>query len=180
MVAVMPKLIYSMNVSLDGYMEDETGRFGWSRPDPEVHRFVNAEHRAAGGEIYGARMWETMQYWATAQGDDVTNEFAEVWQAVPKYVASRSLAEVEHGATLLRDPAAEVAALKEQDGGPLYVSGGELAAALIDLVDEIDAYVYPVIVAGGKPAWKVPLALSLIDSRTFPSGVVFSRYDVKR
>src|SRR4051794_40066217 len=96
----MRKLVYSMNVSLDGYMEDETGRFDWSRPDEEVHRFVNTEHRSAGGHIYGHRMWETMQYWATAEGDPVTNEFAEVWRAMPKYVASRTLTAVEHGATL--------------------------------------------------------------------------------
>jgi dihydrofolate reductase len=184
MVAVMPKLIYSMNVSLDGYMEDATGRFDWSVPDAEVHHFVNDEHRGAGAHVYGARMWETMKYWATADRDPAaspeTVDFAHIWQAMPKYVASRSLSEVGHGATLVRDAAAEIERLKAGDGGPVYVSGGELAAAVIDQVDEIDVYAYPAIVTRGKPAWRVPLALALIDSRTFASGVVFSRYDVKR
>jgi dihydrofolate reductase len=178
----MRKLVYSMNVSLDGYMEDGTGRFGWARPDDEVHRFVNDEHRAAGGHVYGRRMWETMQYWATDDPawDDTAADFARVWVAIPKYVVSRTLDRVEHGATLLRDPEAEVAKLKEQDGGPLYVSGAEAAARLAGLVDEIDVYAYPVIVTEGKPAWTVPQKLALIDSRTFSSGVVYSRYDVTR
>ena len=178
----MRKLVFSMNVSLDGYMEDTTGRFGWSVPDDEVHRFVNEEHRAAGGAVYGRRMWETMRYWGTddPSRDEASAEFARVWAAVPKYVVSRTLDHVEHGATLLRDPEADVARLKEQDGGPLYVSGAETAARLAGLLDELDVYAYPVIVAGGKPAWTVPMKLELIDSRTFASGVVYSRYDVTR
>jgi dihydrofolate reductase len=180
----MPKLVYSMNVSLDGYMEDADGRFDWAVPDDEVHRFVNEEHRTAGGHLYGRRMWETMQYWATADQDPaataVTVDFARIWQATPKYVVSRTLESVEHGATLLRDPATEVARLKQEGDGPLYVGGAGLAAELMDLVDEIDVYAYPAIVAGGKPAWTVPVRLALIDSRTFASGVVFSRYDVTR
>ncbi len=121
-----------------------------------------------------------MRYWGTddPSRDEASAEFARVWAAVPKYVVSRTLDRVEHGATLLRDPEADVARLKEQDGGPLYVSGAETAARLAGLLDEIDVYAYPVIVAGGKPAWTVPMKLELIDSRTFASGVVYSRYDV--
>jgi dihydrofolate reductase len=179
MVAVMRKLVYSMNVSLDGYMEDEDGRFDWSEPDPEVHRFINAEHREAGGHIYGRGMWGTMKGWATLEGDEVTNEFAAIWRAMPKYVVSSTLAEAP-GATLLREPEADIARLKEQDGGPLYIGGAETAARLAHLVDEVDVYAFPVVVAGGKPAWTVPMRLALLESRTFPSGVVFSRYDVVR
>jgi dihydrofolate reductase len=126
-------------------------------------------------------MWEMMTYWAAddPDRDAVSADFAEVWRAVPKYVVSTTLTEVE-GATLLRDPEADVARLKEQDGGPLYVSGGETAARLAGLIDEIRVLAFPVIVAGGKPAWTVPMRLALLESRTFASGVVYSRYDVLR
>ena len=178
----MRRLVFSMNVSLDGYMEDATGNFGWSKPDDEVHQFVNDEQRAAGGGIYGRRMWDTMKYWATAdtqpEATPVAVDFARIWQAMPKWVASRTLDHVEHGAELLRDPAAEVPRLKEQDGGPLYVGGAGIAGDLMrqGLVDELHAFAFPVVVGGGKPAWTTPARLELIDSRTFASGVVHSRY----
>ncbi len=177
----MRKLVFSMNVSLDGYMEDASGRFDWSVPDAEVHAHINDEHRTAGGYVFGRRMWEMMVYWGTEDParDAVSADFAQVWRAVPKYVVSSTLTDVE-GATLLGDPEADVARLKEQDGGPLYVGGAETAARLAPLIDEIDLYAFPVLVAGGKPAWTVPMSLALIDSRTFASGVVHSRYDVLR
>ena len=62
----MAKLIYSAITSLDGYIEDEDGKFDWAAPDAEVHAFVNDLERPIGTYLYGRRMYETMTYWETA------------------------------------------------------------------------------------------------------------------
>ena len=180
----MRKLVFSMNVSLDGYMEDTSGRFDWSVPDEEVAPLrQRGAPRRRRRRSTAAGCGRRCGYWGTddPSRDEASAEFARVWAAGAEVrrLAARST-EVENGATLLRDPDADVARLKEQEGGPLYVSGAETAARLAGLLDELDVYAYPVIVAGGKPAWTVPMKLELIDSRTFASGVVYSRYDVTR
>jgi len=57
----MGQLIYAANVSLDGFLEDETGAFDWSVPDEEVHAFWNEYERRIGTALYGRRMYETMR-----------------------------------------------------------------------------------------------------------------------
>jgi dihydrofolate reductase len=63
----MAKLIYAAIASLDGYVEDEEGRFGWAAPDDEVHAFVNDLERPIGTYLYGRRMYETMVFWETVR-----------------------------------------------------------------------------------------------------------------
>ena len=65
----MAKLIYTAITSLDGYIEDEKGRFDWAMPDAEVHAFVNDLERPVGTHLYGRRMYETMAVWQTV-GDE--------------------------------------------------------------------------------------------------------------
>src|SRR4051794_9665473 len=68
----MGKLIYAANISLDGFLEDETGSFDWSVPDEDVHAFWNEHERHIGTSLYGRRMYETMRVW---ESDDwLTNE----------------------------------------------------------------------------------------------------------
>jgi dihydrofolate reductase len=78
-------LIYSMLTSLDGYIEDRDGRFGWARPDEEVHRFVNELQRSVGTHLYGRRMYDTMVYWETAHTladqPGYADDYAAIWQA---------------------------------------------------------------------------------------------------
>ena len=63
----MAKLTYSMLTSLDGYTEDEHGRFGWGAPeDEEAHTYINELVSSFGTYLYGRRMYETMVYWETA------------------------------------------------------------------------------------------------------------------
>jgi len=59
----MGKLIYAANISLDGFLEDETGSFDWSVPDEEVHAFWNEHERHIGTSLYGRGMYETMRVW---------------------------------------------------------------------------------------------------------------------
>ena len=91
----MAKLIYSAMASLDGYLEDEEGRFEWAAPDEQVHAFANDLERSVGTHLYGRRMYETMSVWETdptlAAASEVMADFAEVWQAADKVVYYRTL-----------------------------------------------------------------------------------------
>jgi dihydrofolate reductase len=180
------KLIYSMSVSLDGYIVGPDGQFDWSAPDEELHRFHNEQTQELGAHLLGRRLYETMVYWETADRDpgagDVELEFARIWQELPKIVFSTTLGKVE-GRTRLADEdiATEVAGLREQTGKDLSVGGAGLAAAFAELglIDEFRLFVYPVAVGGGTPFFPVGKAridLELVETRTFGSRVVYLRY----
>jgi dihydrofolate reductase len=183
----MRKLIYSMNTSLDLYVEDRDGKLDWSVPDAEVHKHFNALYATTRTHLYGRRLWETMSaFWPTAGSDPagtpVTREFAQYWNAGEFFVFSRSLQKVDHGARLVRDNAVDfVKDLKAGDGTDMDVGGPGLAWTMIEagLVDEIHAYIHPVFVGGGKPflsGLKGQLDLTLLGIQTFKSGVVQLRY----
>ena len=129
-----PKLIYSMNPSLDGFISGPDGNFDWSAPDEELHRFHNERTRALGGCLLGRRLYETMVYWETAHEDpavtDYTREFADIWQALPKVVFSKTLTEVVGNTRLARGGIAEEAAgLMERTGKDIAIGGAELAGS---------------------------------------------------
>ncbi len=174
----MPKLIYSMGLSLDGFIEDPDGSFDWSAPDEELHRFHNERVRALGGHLLGRRLYETMTYWETAHKDpastDYTLEFAEIWKVLPKVVFSNTLAEVIGDSRLARGSIAEeVAELQQRSGKDVAIGGPTLAAGAIQLglVDEFQLFVYPVVAGGGKslfPPGSIR-AFIWISSRRAPS-----------
>jgi dihydrofolate reductase len=183
----MAKLIYSAIASLDGYVEDETGAFGWAAPDDEVHAFVNELERPIGTYLYGRRMYETMVFWETGgtSGEPgVFRDYAELWRAAEKIVYSRTLEEVSSARTRIErefDPDA-IRALKRAASADISVGGAELAgqALAAGLVDELQLLLHPIIVGGGKPALpdRVRVELEAIDERRFQSGVVYLSYRV--
>ncbi len=183
----MAKLIYSAITSLDGYVEDERGRFDWAAPDEEVHRFVNELERPIGTYLYGRRMYETMAYWDSpdlAGRPPHLEDFAALWQAADKVVYSTKLAEPASARTRIErrfDPT-EVARLKAAATADLSVGGPALAARALEagLVDELHLFVTPVIVGGGKPALPAtgPLGLDLLGERRFGGGVVHLHYRI--
>jgi dihydrofolate reductase len=183
----MRKLIYSMGVSLDGFIAGPGGEIDWSAPDDELHRFHNAQAREVGVALYGRRLYETMLPWERREleGPDASDtilEFARIWRATPKLVFSRTLGAVEGNATLAQgDPVEEVSRLKAQDGGELAVGGAGLASTLVaaGLVDEFRVFVNPVILGAGTPffpALQDRIGLELLETRTFGSKVVYLRY----
>jgi dihydrofolate reductase len=181
----MRKLIYSMGMSLDGYIADPKGDFNWSAPDEELHRFHNERVKPLGAQLCGRRLYEVMLYWETADRDpeatDYTLEFAHIWQALPKIVFSKSLDRVEGNARLVREVVAEeIMELKEQPGGDIGVGGAGLASSLMSLglIDEFEPFVYPVVVGGGTPFFPPGsrIDLELAETRTFGSRVVYLRY----
>ena len=182
----MAKLIYSAIQSLDGFVADADGGFGWAAPDEELHQFVNDLERPVGTYLYGRRMYEVMAYWETAQAvagqPPVMLDFAELWQAADKIVYSRTLAAVTSARTLLErefDPGA-VRALKASADRDITVGGPELAAQALEagLVDELHLFLTPILVGAGTrslPA-DLRLKLELVGERRFASGVVHLHY----
>ncbi|MFG6117890.1 dihydrofolate reductase family protein [Thalassobacillus sp. B23F22_16] len=183
----MRKVIYSMQMSLDGYIEDDSGSIGFTRPDRELHSYFNAMEAQFDTHIYGRRLYEFMNgFWPTAEDDPDAApeivEYARIWNALDKVVFSRTLTSVEGRARLAdSDVASEVARMKAEHGKDISVGGATIAKSFIelDLIDEYRVIVYPTLLGGGKPMF-APLArwvnLTLIESRSFTSGVVLLTY----
>jgi dihydrofolate reductase len=179
-------LIMSMNVSVDGFITDRDGGFGWSVPDDEQFAFHLEQVRGLGGLILGRALYETMLPWETdpalTEGGPDHAEFAEVWTALPKVVFSRTLDRVEGNARLAEGTLAEeVAAALAATDKDVEIGGATLAAAAVelDLVDEFGIFRCPVLVGGGTPYFPPvtdPLPLELVETRTFASRVIFERY----
>jgi dihydrofolate reductase len=176
----MAKLVYLMNVSLDGYVATPDGGLEWATVDEEIHSWFNDQLRMSAAELYGRRLYETMVYWEREDEsrDAVAREFAEIWRPLPKIVFSTTLTEVEGNARLATGSVAEELAKLEGDVG---VGGAGLAASCFEagLVDEVHTFVCPVIVGGGTPFLPpVRLDLSLVEARTFGGKVTHARYRV--
>jgi dihydrofolate reductase len=180
----MRDLIFSMGVSVDGFVAGPQGEIDWTAPGEELHRFHNARISELGVHLCGRRLYEEMLPWETTHpaAPAVEREFAAIWQGLPKVVFSRTLDRVAGNATLASAGLAEtVAELKTQPGGALEVGGAELAAEAnrLGLLDESNLFVYPVVLGGGTPCFplldaRIPLALA--ETRTFGGRVVLLRY----
>jgi dihydrofolate reductase len=182
------KLIYSALASLDGYVADTDGKWGWAEPDEEVHAFVNDLERPVGTYLYGRGMYEVMIAWETldlAGQPPVIQDFAEIWRAADKIVFSRTLDSVSSARTRLeREFDLEaVRRLKEEAGHDLAVAGPDLAgqAMKAGLVDQYHLFLAPAIVGGGKQLLPDDLRvdLELRDERRFDSGFVFVSYTAR-
>lgn len=182
----MRKVIYSMGVSLDGFIAGPGGEIDWSAPDEELHRFHNQQTRETGEQLCGRRLYEVMLYWETAHENPSIAahelEFARIWQEKPKIVFSNTLKKVEGNARLVSDGVAEeVGKLKGQPGKDMAVGGAGLAATFMELglIDEFRLFVSPVVLGGGTPyfpALDERIDLKLVETRTFGSRVVYLRY----
>jgi dihydrofolate reductase len=187
--APVAKLIYSAISSLDGYIEDERGEFGWAEPDEEVFAFITDLERPVGTYLFGRRMYETMAVWETDQTlaaqSELMRDFAQIWQAADKVVYSTTLERTSTDRTRIEralDPVA-VQQMKAAADSDISVGGPALAAHALraGLVDECQLYLTPIVVGGGKPSLPddVRLQLELLDERRFGSGVVYLRYRVR-
>jgi dihydrofolate reductase len=184
----MAKLIYSAISSLDGYVADAEGNFDWSRPDEEVHEFVNGLERPIGTYLYGRRMYEVMRFWETAPTDNgelsAEQDYAGIWKEADKIVYSKSLQQASSARTKIErefEPTA-IQQLKSAADRDISIGGPTLAgeALRMGLVDECLLFFSPVVVGGGLQALPdhVRLELELLDERRFGNGVVYLRYRV--
>ncbi|SHL19079.1 Dihydrofolate reductase [Pseudonocardia thermophila] len=186
----MRKLLFGMNVSLDGYVAAPGDDISWSTPSSDLFRWWLDQERATELTLYGRRLWETMSaYWPTgdeqpgATPDEIA--FARHWRDTPKIVFSATLGGALgwNARAVSGDPVAEITQLKSGNGGPMSIGGATLAAAAVraGLVDEFTLAVHPVVVGGGAPFFpalgaRVPLELR--ETRTFPGGVVLLQYTI--
>lgn len=182
----MRKIIYLQNVSLDGFIEDSDGKIGWTNPGEELHRHFNEQEKKVDTHLYGRRMHEIMDAWTTVEEDpsapDYMLDYARLWKKAEKIVFSKTLKEPKYDAQLKREVVPEeIMKWKNEPGKNISAGGAGLAETLIklNLIDEIHAYIYPVILGGGKPmfpALKQSLNLQLLKIQTFGNGVVMLRY----
>lgn len=152
----MAKLVFGMNLSLDGYVDHE----GFA-PDPVLFRHWIEHVRGLSGSVYGRRMYQVMRYWDDDRPEwtPEQREFAAAWRDQPKWVVSRTLASAGPNATLVADGLeAVVRSLKARLPGEIAVSGPELAGSLtaLGLIDEYRLYLHPVVLGGGTPFFAGP------------------------
>ena len=180
-------LIFSMSVSVDGFINDREGGFDWTPPEDELFRFHLEQVSALGGYLLGRRLYEMMLVWETDPSmrvDEARDEFADVWCALPKVVFSSTLESVQGNARIAEGSVAEeVAAVLDATDKVVSIGGATLAASAFELglVDELRMFRFPVVVGGGTP-YLPPVTedvpLNLIETRTFGSRVIFERYGV--
>lgn len=193
----MRTLIYSAFVSIDGVVDSPGGGSpseqhrsgGWTFKDieflPEAYAIKGSEMEEAGALMFGRRSYEAFApIWPDIEDFAVVKE-------IPKYVVSTSLGDdalVEGWGpqTILRS-FDEVEKLKQGDGGPILIAGSaELARNLSDagLIDRYHLLVFPVVLGAGKSMWsetdKDKQQLSLVESETYPNGIIKLVYDVVR
>jgi len=178
-------LIYSMNISLDGFITDRDGSFRWTVPSEEQFRVHLAQVGALGGYLLGRRLYETMLPWETdpsLREDEVRAAFADVWCALPKVVFSRTLNSVQGNARLAEGSVSEeVAAALDATDRDVSIGGAGLAAQAIELglVDELRMFRHPVVLGGGTPflppvTEQIPL--QVIETQAIGSRAIYERY----
>ena len=187
----MGKLIYLLNVSLDGFIETPDRSLDWTRVDDELHEWFNERLRATDVAVYGRRLWEVMSaYWPTGETNPASTEpmreFARIWNATPIVVFSHELGSVGHGARLVRgDVGEELAKLQREFDGEIDVGGPTLAAQFIErgLVDEYRLVVHPVVLGEGTPFFPPGMSrldLRMTETRAFASGAMYLGYEAVR
>lgn len=152
----MAKLVFGMNLSLDGYVDYQE-----FAPGPALFRHWIEHVRGLAGSVYGRRMYEIMRYWDEDHPEWTPDlrEFAAAWRRQPKWVVSRSLKSVGPNATLVEgDVGAAIRELKDRLVGEISVSGPDLARSMTDLglIDEYRLYFHPVVLGRGKPFFAGP------------------------
>jgi dihydrofolate reductase len=179
----MRKVIAAINMTLDGYC-DHTAVI----PDEEIHYHYADLLDTAGVILYGRKTYELMQYWQTLvkepSGTKSMDDFAVVMDRTPKLVFSHTLKDTgwESAKLAEQDIKEEVLALKQQEGKPILVGSPSLIVSLtnLDLIDEYQLCIHPVIVGGGLPLFKNVnhrLDLKLLKTKTFGSGAELLYYE---
>lgn len=177
----MARLVFSMNVSLDGYVDHQ----GFA-PGPDLFRHFVAEARSQAGSFYGTTMYGIMRYWDEDLPDwsDDERDFAAAWRAQRKWVVARSLGAADLGpnAELVdfgsdgADPALAVRRIADGVAGEIEVAGPQLGASFgaLGLLEEYRMYLHPVVLGGGARYFAEGHrpALSLVSQEAMGEGVV--------
>jgi dihydrofolate reductase len=194
----MRKITVAEFVSLDGVMqapggaeEDTDGGFahgGWTMPywHDDMGATIFEEINQADTLLLGRKTWQTHgEAFEPAPADD---PFASLLNNLQKYVVSTTLksADTWRNSTIISaNVVEEVRKLKEQPGKDIYVDGSSVLVhtlAQADLVDEYSLLVFPIVLGSGKRVFPDGLysGLKLIETKSFPTGVVLMRYQPDR
>lgn len=186
----MRTLTFGMNVSLDGYISAPGGNLDWSVPSDELFQWWSDRVAATELALYGRKLWESMSsHWPTADQQPGATpaqiEYAHRWCDMPKVVFSATTRSVDWNTRLVTgDAVAEITRLKADDGGTMDIVGATLAASAMraGLIDEYALVTHPVLLGGGTPFFTALdnwVNLNLVETRTFPGGIVLSRYQTR-
>ena len=173
----MAKLVFGMNVSLDGFV-DHTA----FAPGPKLFRYFIDQCRGHADSLYGRKLYQIMSYWDDKhpEWDEAEREFAAAWRGNPKWIVSRSPPAIGPNATHLgADLETAVRDLKSNVGGVIEVGGPDLAMSLtaLGLIDEYCLFIHPVVLGGGNPFFHGdPPALHLLASELLDEDIVKLTY----
>lgn len=176
----MRKLVMWNMSTVDGFFESGPNGLEWFVVDDDLLAYIEESKQEVGGYVYGRRTYEMMAgYWPGA-----TDSFAEFMNAVPKFVASRTLSSVGwNNSRLIEGDAVEgIRSLKAEDGKDLFVCGSaDLSKTLMEhgLFDEYRIGVNPLLLGSGTPLFQGGgghMNLRLVDTRQLASGVVILTY----
>lgn len=170
-------------MTLDGYC-DHTA----VDADEEIHQHYGELLLDAGVVLYGRITYQLMEFWPTLvknpSGDKSMDEFAVIMDNTPKVVFSRTLKSVEWKSARLaeRDLKEEVLALKQEAGKDVFVGSPSLIVALtqLDLIDEYQLCIHPVIIGSGLPLFKNIMNrvdLKLLKTKIFEGGAIVLYYE---
>lgn len=191
----MRKIVVHMQTTLNNRIADQDGAF-WEpfRWGEEEAAYVNEHFRAADTWATGRRIYEAVVPWwdIVARGavpedaeqlTDTDREFAALLAAMTKVVFSRTLPATDDRVVIKGDIAAQLAALKQQDGRNIILSAGPaILGPLADtpgLIDEYLLAVHPAVLSSGPELFEhvtTDLALELIEAKAFDGGCVVLRY----
>lgn len=184
----MRKLSAFNHVSLDGYFTDAHGDFTWARgdkSDKEFNDFVASNAKGGGQLLFGRKTYDLMaRFWPTPMAAQHEPVVAERMNALSKVVFSRTLEKASWNNTMLvkGDLASAVRKLKAEPGDGMVILGsGNIVSQLAQegLIDEYQVVLNPVVLGGGRTMFdgvKSKVNLDLVETRHFPSGKVFLRY----
>ena len=178
----MRKVVFAINITIDGYCGHETGI-----ADDELHAYFTGLLREADIEIFGRNTYQLMYpYWHDVAVDQseskATNEFARTYDAIPKIVFSTTLKSVEWNNTTLRrsNLREEIEKLKQQPGKNIFIGGLNIGSQVAqwNLIEEYHFVVHPIIAGKGPRLFEAggEHSLKLVGSKTFRSGVVALHY----
>ncbi len=177
----MRKLVESTFVSLDGVIESPQN---WSPPywNDEHSAYASKLLFAADALVLGRQTYEGFaEAWPQRSGDPYTDRI----NAMPKYVASRTLENATWNASVLEGDAVEaVAELKQQPGENLLKFGtGSFSKTLLEhgLIDELHLWIFPVLAGGGQRLTEgiEPMHLQLVETTPFSTGLIVNTYAPK-
>jgi dihydrofolate reductase len=184
----MGKLIYAALTSLDGYISDEKGGFGWAEPREDVHSYVNKLELDNGTLLLGKNMYETLVVWEDfpdiENQPDYIKEYQSAWKKMAKVVYSTSLKEVTTLNTILKREfdKKEIEKIKRHETRNIGIGGANIAsqALAFSLIDEVYQFLFPIMIGSGKKwlSTAKPWNFECVESKNFLNGVVMLHYKI--